>query len=163
MEPPGGRNQRMSELSRRSAFKTLAAGAAGATVAAGLTGADAWGAPTALPGAPRAEIRRAVSEAARRLGRAVERREGMVSGEAVVLSCRSWDGRVYLYLDESVRGFVAVNASGFAVAAACQAAGRPAAVSCWGHEPEWGGGVGRFEGALLAVDTGDLPEEPSLG
>jgi len=129
-----------------------------------MTASGAPGVPRAgqaLPPVPAWDLA-AVAEAARRFGPEVERRPGMRVGEAMVLHCRSWDGHVYLYMDQSVRGFVAVNGPAFAIAAACQAAGRPVAVKHWGHDAAWGGGVGRFEGALLAMDARDLPEEPLL-
>lgn len=153
----------MSEVSRRSAVITLAAGAVGVT-AAGMTASGAPGVPRAgqaLPPVPAWDLA-AVAEAARRFGPEVERRPGMRVGEAMVLHCRSWDGHVYLYMDQSVRGFVAVNGPAFAIAAACQAAGRPAAVLVWGHEPQREDGVGRFEGAMLAMQVRDLPTETSL-
>jgi hypothetical protein len=155
----------MSDVSRREAFKTLAAGAAGATVAATVASPIARAATTTpARGAPLPswEVLESAAAEVRRLGRGVERREGMRSGEALVLHCRSWDGHVYLYVNEQVRGFVPVTASAFAIAAACQAAGRPVAVKHWGHDAHWGNGVGRFEGALLAVEFGDLPEDPTL-
>lgn len=149
----------MSDVSRRTAFLTLAAGAAGAT---GMSAAATESAAPARAGSlvPTRVLDEA-AEVARRLGREVERRPGLSIGEATVLHCRSWDGHVYLYVNEQVRGFVALSAPGLAIAAACQAAERPVAVMHWGHDPRWGGGVGRFEGALLAMDARDLPEGPS--
>jgi hypothetical protein len=82
---------------------------------------------------------------------------------AMVLHCRSWSRQVYLHVDASVRGFVAVTPEGFAIAAACQAAGRPVAVRYWGHDPRWSGGAGRFDGAVLALDPLDLPDESAGG
>jgi hypothetical protein len=154
----------MSEVSRREAFLGLAAGAAGASVVAGLAGSTAHGAVMAVrSGAiPSAAALEDAALAVRRLANGVERRAGMKSGEALVLHCRSWDGHVYLYLSERVRGFAPVNGAGFAIAAACQAAGRPVAVRHWGHDAAWGGGVGLFEGALLAIEAADLPEDPTL-
>ncbi len=152
----------MSDVSRREAFLTLAAGAAGATVAMSAGARAGPIVSVSGGGLPSARLLERVSEAAERLGGEVERRAGMVVGEATVLQCRSWDRLVYLYLNETVSGFVSVSVSGFAIAAACQAAGRPAAVLVWGHEPQWEDGVGRFEGAMLAMQVRDLPTETSL-
>ena len=79
---------------------------------------------------------------------------------AYVMHCRCWDGSIYLSIDPSTHGFVHVSDRAFAIAAACQAAGRPVAVKCWGHDPDWAGGVGRFEGAILAIDRRDLEPQP---
>jgi hypothetical protein len=149
---------RMSDVSRREAFLTLAAGATGVTVAA-ASGAMAAPAPARASMMPPPHVSQAVAEAAQRLAREVERRPVMREGEAMVLQCRSWEGHVYLYISERVRGFVPVSGAGFAIATACQAAGRPVGVKHWGHDASWGDGVGRFEGALLAIDALDLPAD----
>lgn len=152
----------MSDVSRREAFLTLAAGATGATVALGA-GARAGPIVTISGGGmPSGRLVARVSAAARRMGGEVERRAGTVVGPATVLQCRSWDQMVYLYLSESVSGFVPVSAAAFAIAAGCQAAGRPVAARVWGHDPQWEDGVGRFDGAMLATDIGDLPTDSSL-
>ena len=78
-------------------------------------------------------------------------------GWAEVEACRSNSGDVYLRFDATHRGFVAVDARGLAIAAACQAAGRSVAAQVWGLDPAAAGGAGRFEGALLAVQLHDLP------
>jgi len=64
---------------------------------------------------------------------------------------------VYLYCDETLRGFVAVNAHGYSIASASQAADRPVFVQYWGHEPAWMAGAGLFAGAHLAFESRDLP------
>lgn len=76
--------------------------------------------------------------------------------EARVAMCRSWDGQVHLELADGRCGFVALEPRGFMLAAAAQAAGRAVAVRCWGHEAAAEGGLGRFAGALLAIDASDL-------
>lgn len=141
----------MTDLSSRRAFVALAAGAA---VAAGSTPAVAAPASDAPS---EAEIQ-AAREAARRLSPGPERRPDPVTAEARVLLCRSWDSTVYLYVSERVKGFVSLTPAAFAIAAACQAADRRVAVRFWGHEREWAD-VGRFDGALLAMDVRDLPAD----
>lgn len=142
----------MNDLSSRRAFVALAAGAAVAAGSSPVAAAPAGDAPS------EAEVR-AAREAARRLSPAPERRSDAVTAEARILLCRSWDSMVYVYVNEQVKGFVAVNPQAFALAAACQAADRRVAVRYWGHDREWAG-AGRFEGALFAADVRDLPTEP---
>jgi hypothetical protein len=76
---------------------------------------------------------------------------------ATVRHCRSFRREVYLHVSEQLRGFVVLTPEAFALAAACQAAGRPVAACWWGHDPLHDGGAGRFEGAVLALDLADLP------
>jgi hypothetical protein len=135
----------MGEWTRREALLGLLGGAA----AAGALG---------LPEVTAAEeVDPAARDLARRLGAGHERRGDSVACRARVLHCRSWDRHVYLYVNDRVRGFVPATAEGFAIAAACQAAAKPVAAEVWGFEPDWGG-VGRFEGAYLAVDAADICE-----
>jgi hypothetical protein len=148
----------MSEVSRRKAILTLAAGTAGATAVIGATPSARASTPH-TPGSPPSHIIDEAREAALTVGRAVEDRTGARNDEAQVLSCRSWDGHVYLYINDRLRGFVPVNAQAFAIAVSCRASGRPVAARHWGHDPRWGGGVGRFEGALLSLDLADLPTD----
>jgi hypothetical protein len=150
------------EITRRRALLAVAAGAATATAVVAARSADAGdGAPRDVGSAPPAPgISRAAREAARRHGRPIDVPPGAVTAEADVLLCRSWDRSVFLRVDDRVQGLVALSESALAIAAACQASGRRVAVVYWGHEPDWDG-VGRFAGALLAVDVHDLP--PTIG
>lgn len=142
----------MSEVSRRDAVKVFAAGAA---IAVGAGAARAGDVGSAAPAGRR------LGRAPAATGRASERRECSPVRSAWVDRCRSWDGQVYLTIDDSTRGWVPVTAPAMAIAAACRAAGRPAAVRVWGHEPGFDRGVGRFEGALIAMDASDFPaDEP---
>lgn len=143
----------MTDLSSRRAFVALAAGAA---VAAGSV--PAAGAAAAAPDAPSDAAVQAAREAAGAIAPAPERRPDAATAEARVLLCRSWDSTVYLYVSERVKGFVSLTPAAFTIAAACQAADRRVAVRYWGHEREWAG-VGRFDGALLALDVRDLPAD----
>jgi hypothetical protein len=132
----------VDQVTRRDAVKALAAGAAVA-VGAGAAKARDGAAPRVRGSAPAGtgEVERHTQDAPR-LAR-VER-------------CRSWERRVYLTIEDGRRGWTPISASGLAIAAACQAADRPVAVLVWGHEAEWSGGEGRFEGALLAIERSDL-------
>ncbi len=143
----------MTEVTRRHAL--MAAAAAGAAAATGLIAlpmTEARGASEQPSGA----ALEAARDAARRVAPPPERLGGTEVHEAHVLLCRSWDRQVYLYVNERLKGFAPATDEGFAIAAACQATGRRAAVKLWGHAPEWAG-AGRFEGALLALDRADLP------
>jgi hypothetical protein len=148
-----------SEVTRREAFKVLAIGAAGAAAGAG----EALAAP-AGPGAARGRSSglREVTEATTRMEGEPAIPERNPPCLATVLRVRSWSRQAYLHVSDEVRGFVALPPEGLAIAAACQAAGRPAAVRYWGHDPSWNGGAGRFEGAVLAVDPQDLPGQPAV-
>jgi hypothetical protein len=147
----------MSSIDRRDLMRVVAGGAAFAAATPALAAAREGAAPSPLaPGI--AEERRRSSEICP-LGDAAAR----IHGEATVGLCRSWDSQVYLQLGKRLRGFVTVDARGFAIAAACQAAGRCVAVSAWGHDPDACGGLGRFDGALLAIDARDLPGADPLG
>jgi hypothetical protein len=179
----------MGECTRREAILTLA-GATAATAAAGLTSGVLAGRSMAAEPAPptagalrgagtstpfdRARMGASVSSpaAARAHAEALAAAARFVApppprGDAVmalaeVHLCRSWDRSLYLYVDERVHGFVATTEEGFALACACQAAGRRVAALLWGCEPAWGG-VGRFAGAHLAVDLSDLRGLPAGG
>jgi len=151
----------MGEFTRREAVKSLASGTI-AGVALGGTAASALGATT--PGRSIGSGTQAIST-----GLAIEVRDvtgrlaitptigaGAVVGEAQVLAIRSWSREVYLHLGEKCRGMVTLSETGLAIVAACKAAGRPVAACVWGHEPDFAG-VGRFGGALVAMDLADLP------
>jgi hypothetical protein len=138
----------MSLLTRRDAVLALATGS---------TALAAQPAAAREPAAPALETAaQAARDAAARFGVPCERPGPLRTVQAHVLLVRSWDRQVYLFADEGFRGFVALDETAFAVAAACQAAGRPAAVQAWGYAPAWGG-VGRFDGARLALDARDFP------
>ncbi len=137
----------MTILSRRHAVLALAAGATGAIRPAAAQDPESSALEVAA---------QAAREAAARFGVQSERPGQCRTAEAHVLLVRSWDRQVYLYVDEGFRGFVALDETAFAVAAACQAAGRRVAVQAWGYAPGWGG-VGRFDGVRLAVDLRDFP------
>lgn len=137
----------MTILSRRHAVLALAATAA--TAARPAAAQDA--------GAPALEAAaQAARDVAARFGVPSERPGQARTAEAHVLLVRSWDRQIYLYVDEDFRGFVALDETAFAVAAAAQAAGRRVAVQAWGYAPHWAG-VGRFDGARLALDLRDFP------
>lgn len=156
----------MTEFTRRDALRVAAAGAAGASVAVAATSRDA-GARAVLPMTaagpwrPGADHVARIQSAQERYGRNLALPVGALRTEAMVLSCRSWDRQIYLYRDEDLRGFAPVDECALALAAACQVAERPVAVLCWGYEPAWGDGVGRFGGVLLALDPADLPRVSS--
>jgi hypothetical protein len=143
----------MTDIAGRRAFVALAAGAA---VAAGAIPASA----AASSAAPSEADLKAARAAAAVVVPAPERRPDAVVAEASVRLCRSWDSSVYLYVNDRVKGLVALNPAAFALAAAAQAADRRIAVRYWGHEREWAG-VGRFQGVLLAMDLRDLPYDGS--
>lgn len=146
------------DVTRRDAFKVLAGGAAGAVLGAGT--------PAEAAANGRAVDARAVQEwqpsyeAARRMAGDMAIPESNPACLATVMHCRSWSQQVYLRISEQVRGFVVLTPEGLALAAACQAAGRPIAVRYWGYLPHWND-VGRFEGAVVAIDPRDLPGESS--
>jgi hypothetical protein len=131
----------MSDLTRRDAVLALAAAAAGVAAARPASADDR------IDAAARAA--RAVAHAG------VRPPADARAAEAHVLLVRSWERTAYLYVDDGFRGFVALDDAGFAIAAACQASGRRVAVQAWGSEPDWAG-VGRFNGARLALDVRDF-------
>jgi len=131
--------------------------AAGAAAATGAISARPAGAEAAVSPVDQALIK--AREAALRLATPLIRRDASPVRQARVLLCRSWDRSVYLYVDAQVKGFAELDETGFALAAACQAADRPVALRYWGHAPEWGS-VGRFDGVVMSVDPRDLQTEP---
>lgn len=137
----------MSELSRRHAFQALAVGAAAAAASLDARAVEAAPAPSL--------------EAARAAVRSAERSGARTLAAVRIHLCRSWDRQVYLVGDDGLKGFAALDETGFALAAACQAAGRPVALQYLEHQPAWNG-VGRFEGVLLAIDVRDLPGDPEV-
>ena len=136
----------MNDLTRRHAFQAMAVGAAAAM--------SARPAEASTPSAE-AEAVEAARQATLREASTADR--GRAQAEARVHLCRSWDREVYLYAGESRKGFATLDEAGFALAVACQAAGRPVAFSYLAHQPAWNGGVGRFEGVRLALEMRDLP------
>lgn len=141
----------MSSLDRRDLMRIVAGGAAVTAAVPVLANTREAPAPTALTADLGPERARTTDSLPLGSGSA------LIQGAATVGLCRSFDARIYLEIGKRVRGFVTVDARGFAIAAACQAAGRKVAVQAWGHAPEAEGGLGRFDGALLAIDACDLP------
>jgi hypothetical protein len=154
----------MKDLSRRDAFKTIVGGATGVALASGavaspipdsgMIGPTDASLPRMGP-APSAGLAEEIQAAAERLSVGPMPGPGAVMGWARVLLIRSWSREVYLFINESTRGFASVSEAGLAIAAACRAADRPVAAAVWGQEPNFAG-VGRFAGALLAMDAADL-------
>ena len=124
----------MSTIDRRGVLRVFAAGSACA--AGGPLAAQSAPAPTSVVLDPTAPL---------------------LLGWADVEHCRSSSTEIYLRFDDTHRGFLAVDARGFAIAAACQAAGRPLAAQVWGHEAAAALGAGRFAGGVLAMQIHDLP------
>ena len=141
----------MIQVTRREAVRAIAAGAA--VAGAGGLAAPAAAADGLMTGSD------AAYAVARQSGAFGEPR-AFVTAIARVAHCRSWDSSVYVHVDPSTHGFVRLSPQGFAVAAAAQAAGRPVAVRYWGHDAVADNGVGRFEGAHVALDPLDFPESP---
>ena len=145
----------MTQVTRREAVRAIAAGAA----IAGAGGLAVPAVAAAAPGADLAIESEATFGVARRSGVFGEPR-AFVAASARVAHCRSWDSSVYLHIDPSTHGFVRLSPQGFAIAAAAQAADRPVAVRCWGHDAVANDGVGRFDGAHVALDEMDFPDTP---
>ena len=143
----------MTQVTRRDAVRAMAAGAAAAGVG-GLVG------PAASASADELAIGTDSTFAAARRSGVIGEPRAYRKAVARVAHCRSWDSSVYLHIDSSTHGFVRLSPQGFAIAAAAQAAGRPLAVRCWGHDAVADGGVGRFEGAHVAFDDLDFPDAP---
>lgn len=138
----------MSDLTRRNVMKALAGGTVLATAAgnAAPAGPASDHVPTAdeVPSTPRMG------------GTGAPRTSRVVLG--MVSRCRSWECSIYLHVGPDLHGYVQVTPQAFAVAAACQAAGRPVAFRYWDHDPHWADGAGRFAGATLAVDRRDFED-----
>lgn len=145
----------MTQFTRREAVRALAAGAA----VAGASGMVNPAFANAVATDDRVVGSAATFAVARRSGAVGEPRAALTAC-ALVAHCRSWDSSAYLHVDSSTHGFVRLSPQGFAIAAAAQAAGRPLAVRCWGYDAIADGGVGRFDGALVAFDELDLPDAP---
>lgn len=152
-----------NNVTRRDAFKTLATGVAGAVIGVAANPAVASAQRFADQAAvPCDAVQLASFNTAQQMADDIAVPECNPACLATVMHCRSWSRQVYLHVSEQIHGFVTLTPEGFALTAACQAAGRPVATRYWGHEPHWNGGVGRFEGAVVAVDLRDLPgESPS--
>lgn len=140
----------MTELTRRNAVGLLAGGS---VLGSGtlLRGSDAPDAASAVSRPAYA----ALPAAARAASTAPTPLLPSRTLVARVARCRSWDASVYL-VTEAGSGFAALTPAGFAIAAACQAAGRPVAMQFTEHEPLWQDGAGRFHGVALAIDPQDL-------
>lgn len=159
----------MAQLSRRQAFGMISA--TGATLAVGAaTGARGsivapWSDPLAA-GTVGARLDAATRARVEAIARASVASLAMPPAEpaqwAWVSHLRSWDSSVYLTIDGETHGFVALSPAGLIIAAACHAANRPMAVRTWGYDAAWGEGAGRFDGALCALDLGDLPADGAV-
>lgn len=142
----------MTELNRRDVIRGVVVGAA---VAGGATAAT----PARVPSRRELLQQRREAEA-----RGVVQRQALPGAAcglssvvaATVSMCRSWDGQVYVVAADGAAGFCALDARGFTVASAAQAAGRSLFVRHWGHDELAEGGLGRFAGVLLAFDAEDL-------
>jgi hypothetical protein len=106
---------------------------------------------------PSTQARASAKLAAQRLQRATMPTggAGARTAWAHVSNVVSWDARVLLTLADGTTGMVALDGPSRALAAGCQAAGRPLAVRVWGHDAHVAG-VGSFEGAIVALDIADL-------
>lgn len=152
----------MSTVSRRQAFGVITAGAVAAATGASSANALPVRSLSTDPKPMPDWVRQLVSQAAQQTGREIALPPLGPVLAATVSYCRSWDSAVYLYVDDSMRGFVTLNAAAFQIAVAAQAADRQVAIRAWGHDRDWCDGAGRFEGALLAVDPRDLPLDLSM-
>ncbi|MBL8739382.1 MAG: hypothetical protein JNL12_23345 [Planctomycetes bacterium] len=140
----------MTQLNRRDVFRVAAAGAATAGAVRAATAGNSPSVPS------NRSLRRDLAAAALRGGL-----PGSLLGLSPVLSvavqgCRSWSRDVLLTLPDGRTGLVALDATGLALAAAAQLAKQPLFARLWGHEVAAEQGLGRFAGALLAVDPTDL-------
>lgn len=139
----------MTDLTRRNAVKLLAGGSLFAS-------GSALGAASSTTGSPLAPADFAVLPAA---ARACATSAPPPATSPVLLArvfrCRSWDGSVYL-ATPSASGYAQLAPHAFAIAAACQAAGRPLAMRHAGHDPRWSQGSGLFHGVVVAIDPEDL-------
>lgn len=145
----------MNELNRRELIRHSAVGAALAGTASAMVRPEAG--PASAGGRVPSGAMGAVSGVAAARDHEVVLPEACCVEWAAVSHARSLGREVYLTLDGGRRGFVELGPEGFAIAVACQAAGRPVAVRCWGHEPAACMGAGRFLGAVVAVEAGDVP------
>lgn len=156
---------RPNDLSRRDAFKFLAGGAAGVAAGAALSSpaaANAAGITSSSSSTvAHAALASEVRAAAARLAPSPNPGPDARCTWARVLSIRSWSKEVYLILDDGTKGLATTNDAGLAILSACQAADKPVAVCVWGHEANFAG-VGRFDGALVAMDLADLPATPRV-
>ncbi|MBL8696296.1 MAG: hypothetical protein JNJ88_19525 [Planctomycetes bacterium] len=148
----------MTDLTRRNAVRLLAGGS---VLASGtLLGGGAFAAPP-VPGSSASSGNAPDLPATARTAKTTP--PPAVPGtllQAHVGRCRSWDSSVYLSAGRA-RGFAQLSPAAFAIAAACQAAGRPVAMKFTEYEPDWNGGAGRFHGVVLAIDPQDLTSNPT--
>ncbi len=156
---------RPNDLSRRDAFKFLAGSAAGVAAGAALSSpasANATvNAASNTSAASNAALACEVRAAAARLTPSPTPGPDARTTWAHVLSIRSWSKEVYLVLDDGTKGLATTSDAGLAILSACHAADKPVAVCVWGHEPNFAG-IGRFAGALVAMDLADLPTTPRV-
>ncbi len=148
----------MTQLNRRDVIRVAAASAA---VAGGVRATTA---DRSAPGVAPANLKRHAAVANLRgcgLPASLQGLSPLVAAE--VGMCRSWSRDVLLMLRNGCTGLVALDAQGLALAAAAAAAKAPLYVRVWGHDPAAELGLGRFAGALLALDAVDLADlEPRL-
>jgi len=123
----------MAELTRRDAVRLVAAGA---------------GALVLSQGAAKADEKSDVEKAGKNL---------RTDYTATVAHVRSFDRHVYLWISDTLKGWVDLNQGTgstatdmtrlgtFAVAAAAAAAGKKVNCRVWGYDPNWGGGAGHFD------------------
>jgi len=127
----------MTELTRRDAVRLVAASAGVLAVSQGLVKAD-----------EKSDVEKA--------GKAL-----FSDFTATVAHVRSVDNNVYLWISETLKGWLDLNPNTgnqttnmnrlatFAIAAAASAAGRKVNCRVFGHEPNWGKGAGHFDRAEL--------------
>ena len=147
----------MTQLNRRDVFRVAAAGAATAGAVRAATAGNSPSVPS------NRSLRRELAAAALRGGL-----PGSLQGLSPVLpvavqACRSWSRDVLLTLPDGQTGFVALDATGLALAAAAQLGKEPLFARVWGHDVAAEQGLGRFAGALLAVDPIDLADLDPAG
>lgn len=140
----------MNDLTRRNAVKLLAGSSvlAGGSVLSAAKPADCQAEAVAPPEIPPEARLAETSPVLPTLSPTMLAR---------VLRCRSWDSCVYLAA-KGTAGYAQLTPAAFAIAAACQAAGRPVAMRHGGHEANWGNGAGMFRGVVLAVEPADFDE-----
>ncbi len=142
----------MNDLTRRNAVKLLAGGSVLAS--SPMLGA----APPAIGALAAATTPPAIPDAAWEATTGTTPAATSPVLLARVARCRSWDTSVYL-VAPGLRGYAQLTPQAFALAAACQAAGRPVAMRHGGHDPRWAQDSGLFRGVVLAIDAKDLDPE----
>ncbi len=143
----------MTGLNRRDVIRVAAAGAA---LAGGAVASSRDGGP---PPSPLQQVRRrSLPQTSLPFDHCGLRQGLSPVVAATVAMCRSWSREVLLQTADGRSGLLGVDAFAYALACAAQAAGRPLHVRHWGHDAAAELGLGRFAGALLALDPLDLAE-----